>query len=159
MCDRCATPQLTRLRMPDAKPRIYILCPVRKALPETVDAIATYVAQKEKEGHEVYWPKRDTPQDGDPIGLRICRDNGSAIYHADEIHIFWDRESAGSLFDLGMLFMLKEIMGEKKKVVLVNADQVPPVASGKDFVNVLYALATSEETTLRLITEIKNASP
>ena len=80
--------------------------------------IGRYVADLEKAGHKAHWPARgDTNQD-DPVGLRICNDNLSAIKYADEIHIWWNKKSSGSLFDFGMAFALG------KRIVLINPDLV-----------------------------------
>jgi nucleoside 2-deoxyribosyltransferase len=61
------------------------------------------VKRLEDEGWEVHWPPRDTNQD-DAVGLRICRDNYAAILAADVVHVIWNGESQGCLFDLGMAF-------------------------------------------------------
>jgi nucleoside 2-deoxyribosyltransferase len=68
------------------------------------------------------------------IGLRICQDNRAAIEAADEIHIYWNPDSKGSLFDLGIAFALR------KQIVLINT--VKPTAT-KSFENVLLAWKTA----------------
>jgi hypothetical protein len=82
--------------------KIFLICPVRKAGDDVNERIAAYVSGRESQGDQVHWPKRDTKQDGDPIGIRICRDNRKAMFDADEVHVWYDPESRGSCFDIGM---------------------------------------------------------
>ncbi|HTK60431.1 MAG TPA: hypothetical protein VL283_04510 [Candidatus Baltobacteraceae bacterium] len=120
------------------KKSVFLICPVRNASQEALDAANAYVADLETKGYSVHWPPRDTAQD-DPVGLRICRDNGRALLAADEVHVWYDPASQGSVFDFGMLFMASEVIGPEKKVVLVNPESVTPT-EGKSFQNVLLAL-------------------
>lgn len=48
-------------------------------------------------------PHRDTDQN--QLGFQICGDNVQAIKNADEVHIFYMKESTGSHFDLGAAFV------------------------------------------------------
>ncbi len=89
--------------------RITIICSVRKGTPQTV---YDYVAKLESEGHQVYLPPRDTPQD-DPTGLNICLRMKQTISQCDEVHILYDSDSQGIHFDLGMAFAF----GKKWKIV------------------------------------------
>ena len=100
--------------------KIFLICPVREVTEEENNAIRNYISQLEKNGHSVYWPFRDTNQE-DPIGLRICRDNRGAIEEADEVHVWWNGKSTGSLFDLGEAFALR------KKIVLANPETVQKI--------------------------------
>jgi hypothetical protein len=120
------------------KKKIFLICPVREVTDTEKEAIAQYVAFLKKAGHSVYWPLTDTNQD-DPVGLHICQDNRSAIIAADEIHIWWNGKSQGSIFDFGMAF------GLNKKIVLVNRDQVPATPH-KSFNNVLREIGITKET-------------
>ena len=120
--------------------KVFLICPVRNASEETSRAIADYVLRLEQSGHEVHWPPRDTPQD-DPVGMRICNDNGTAIFGADEVHVWYDPASQGTVFDLGMTFMLTEVLGMPKKVVIANPEAVDGKSGKKSFPNVLLALA------------------
>ena len=84
----------------------------------------------------VYWPLENTDQN-DKIGLRICTDNREAIVEADEIHIWFDTNSVGSIFDLGMVFaFLKE---GHKKVFIINKNQCFTTPD-KSFNNIMLAL-------------------
>jgi hypothetical protein len=116
--------------------RIFIICPVRDATDEERTIIADYITKLESEGHHVHYPPRDTNQN-DPIGLRICTQNREAIRNAEEVHVYWNGKSTGSLFDLGMAFS----MG--KKVVSMNpSDVLQGITEGKkSFNNVLASIS------------------
>src|SRR3990167_9058272 len=100
--------------------KIFLISPVRNAESETQKRITEYVILLEKAGHQVHWPIRDTRQDDPTGGYEICRANFKAIMCADEIHIWYDEKSNGSKFDMGGVFMLVEMIGFKKRVVIAN---------------------------------------
>lgn len=108
---------------------IFLICPVRNATEEQKEKMTQYINDLESEGKKVYYPARDTNQ-VDSIGYRICCDNRDAIKEADEIHIFYDPNSSGSLFDLGMAFALD------KKLTLVNIDDITSTPT-KSFSNMI----------------------
>lgn len=89
--------------------RIIIICSVRNG---TSQDVFDYVDKLEHEGHKVYLPPRDTPQD-DPTGLNICLRMCQQIRLADEVHIFYNKDSQGVHFDLGCAFAL----GKKWKLI------------------------------------------
>lgn len=100
--------------------KIFVICPVRNAEPDIQEKISEYVANLEAEGHEVYWPARDTEQQDPTGGLQICRANFREIMEANEIHIWYDETSGGSKFDLGGVFMLVEMLRWHKRIVIIN---------------------------------------
>lgn len=104
--------------------KIFLISPVRNAESETQKKIAEYVASLEGAGHQVHWPIRDTKQDDPTGGYEICRTNFRGILQADEIHIWYDETSNGSKFDMGGVFMLVEMLGWKKKIVIVNDGEI-----------------------------------
>ncbi|MCW1296465.1 MAG: hypothetical protein OH319_02180 [Candidatus Parvarchaeota archaeon] len=118
--------------MPVKRKKIFIICPVRGAKECEIKELEEYVSKLESNGHKVYYPPRDTKQD-DPIGIRICSANKKAVMEADEVHVYWDDESEGSRFDLGMAFMAN------KPIILINKDRIKPTPR-KSFKNVLLAL-------------------
>lgn len=114
-----------------SKQRSFLICPVRgHAAAKFADA----VERLEADGYAVHWPPRDTNQDDD-TGLRICRDNMAAIADADVVHIIWDGNSQGCLFDLGMAFALG-----KKLIPL----ELPEPTNSKSFQNMARAWAGSQ---------------
>lgn len=105
----------------------------------------------------VHFPLRDTKQDDPAGGINICRTNFLAMLRADEIHVFYDSNSEGFVFDLGMLFALLELTSKyrifrwiigRKKIVLINpgavGDQIKEERDRgvkKSFARVLFGLA------------------
>lgn len=119
--------------------RVFLICPVRNATPEQAQRMNDYVSKLETSGTKVHYPARDTMQ-VDVTGYWICNDNTQAIRGADEVHIFWDPQSTGSLFDLGAAFALK------KPLTIVNVEDLVRT-EGKSFTNMIlrWALASTED--------------
>lgn len=40
--------------------------------------------------------------------IELCEQNRDSIEKADEIHLFWDQRSIGTIFDFGMAFALRK---------------------------------------------------
>ena len=83
---------------------IYIICSVRGATDEVRKKLEDYTEKLEEQGYAVHLPHRNTNQGGRSI--TICDDNVEAMKWADEIHIFFDKNSTGSFFDMGAAFAL-----------------------------------------------------
>lgn len=104
--------------------KIFFISPVRLATPGNTEACKQYVEKLEKQGHCVWWPKRDNPhQKTDPVGMQICDTNLGKILEADEIHIWFVPTSTGIHFDFGATYMLVRILGYKKRIIFVNRDE------------------------------------
>jgi nucleoside 2-deoxyribosyltransferase len=86
--------------------KIFIISSVRNASDETRKTIEEHVRVLEEAGNEVHLPHRDTNQDA--TGIEICRQNAQAIADADVVHIFYDPDSKGSHFDLGVAWGLNK---------------------------------------------------
>jgi hypothetical protein len=108
---------------------VFLICPVRDARPEQKKTMKHYINSLEKQGKTVYYPARDTNQI-DSIGYRICTDNKTALLNSKEIHIFYDKTSQGSLFDLGMAF------ASDKPLFIVNIKDIEQT-EGKSFANMI----------------------
>lgn len=144
------------------KKKIFVICPVRppqigllkrifmkalKSLFGTMDpwtkdqdAIRAYVVKLEDNGYDVYWPTRDNPhQKTDKVGVNICKYNCEKMFWADETHIWYDKNSIGSIFDIGMFLMFNRAIGFKKFVIINPKDIVPTLH--KSFENVVLTLA------------------
>lgn len=134
----------------------FLIHPFREADEELTERIEKYVETLEKQGHGIYYPRRDTNQ-VDPIGLRICTDNMIAIIPKKKVRIWWDKNSKGSHFDFGGAFAISTLfskqrslwwriktiiklffMGEKI-ITLVNLNEVERTKE-KSFNNVLLEL-------------------
>lgn len=121
------------------KLRIFVICPVRNVPEETNKKISAYIAKLEAEGNEVYWPYRDNPyQKTDKIGTAICEYNLKKMLWADEVRIWYDKNSTGSVFDIGMFLMFTYICGFKK-FDIINREDIAPTPN-KSFENVILAL-------------------
>ena len=95
--------------------KIFIICSVRDATQKYRDELEAYTSKLERDGITVHLPHRDTDQT--VTGIGICTQNKNAIMDSDEVHIFYNRSSQGTHFDMGMAFVLK------KKIVLVSTAQ------------------------------------
>ena len=106
--------------------RMFIICTVRGASEEYKKKLEDYVAQKEAEGWEVHLPHRDTDQNAS--GYNICMQNAKAIAMAHEVHIFYNPDSQGTHFDMGVAFAYG-----RKMVVVENVEYGP----GKSYTRML----------------------
>lgn len=109
--------------------KITIICPVRSGTPEDV---SVWVQEKEAQGHQCYFPPRDTNQN-DPTGMSICSAMRTQIEKADEVHVWYDPSSQGCHFDLGIAFTYG------KRTRLINDPHTPP---GKSYINVIRHMET-----------------
>ena len=105
---------------------IFIICTVRGASPEYKQKLEDYVEKLEKEGHKVHLPHRDTNQNA--TGWEICMQNMNAIHQSHEVHIFYNPDSQGTHFDMGVSFALG------KKLVIVESIEF---GEGKSFARML----------------------
>jgi len=115
----------------DTSELIYIICPVRNITAEQEQQIKTYVESLEERGYQVHFPPRDVDQN-DPIGVDICSKHLQALKRAARVDVFWDANSSGSHFDLGMAFALS------KKVLIIKLYQDD--RPGKSFVKVMQSM-------------------
>ena len=82
--------------------RAFIICTVRGASDEYKKKLEDYVKNLEDNGYEVHLPHRDTDQNA--RGYDICNQNARAIAMANEVHIFYNPDSQGTHFDMGVAF-------------------------------------------------------
>jgi hypothetical protein len=98
--------------------KIFIICTVRNATEEYKQKLEVYVKSLEDQGHTVHLPHRDTDQTSS--GYKICSQNAIAITLSNEVHIFYNSESQGTHFDMGVAFACG-----KKIVVVENVEYGP----------------------------------
>lgn len=103
---------------------VFIICPVRKASENEKRLLNAYILNFEKQGKIVHYPERDTNQS--PItngvntgGYNICLQNARAIFTSQTIAIFYNKESVGSMFDLGVTYELIK-NDPKRKFQILN---------------------------------------
>lgn len=88
---------------------IYIICPVRILTKDKKEQYTRYVTDLRADGHTVFFPPEDAPQD-DTTGINIINIELEAIRNADEVHVFWNVNSKGSHFDLGAAMALGKLV-------------------------------------------------
>lgn len=108
--------------------KVHLICPVRNVTEEQQKEIDNYCYNMNSMGHTCHNPKYAVNQD-DETGYNICRGHLDSMREADLIAVFWDVNSKGSHFDLGMAFALG------KKVELIKVYQ--PDNEGKSYVKVM----------------------
>lgn len=86
--------------------KIFIICSVRGATKDYQNRLEAYAKELQDDGHFVHLPHKDTIQT--TTGIHICRQNRNAIRNADEIHIFYNKTSQGTHFDMGVAFALNK---------------------------------------------------
>lgn len=106
---------------------VFLISPVRNLTPEVEEHLAELVSDAEERDIILHWPKRDTDQSGN--GTTICQQNRQAIDEADEVWLWYDPNSQGSLFDIGIAW------GLKKPLLLVGP--IPERTEQKSFSNVI----------------------
>jgi hypothetical protein len=95
----------------------FLICKVRGASKEVLEDNQAYVSAYSLFGKKMYYPPVDTDQ-SDTNGFNICWENRQGIRNSKEVHVKLDKDSKGSVFDLGMAFALG------KNIVLVNEPEV-----------------------------------
>jgi len=110
------------------KMKVHLICPVRNVTEDQQKEIDNYCESLTQKGHEVHNPKYAVDQD-DATGYGICKGHLDSMIQADLVAVFWDVNSKGSHFDLGMAFALN------KRVELIKLYQ--PDNEGKSYVKVM----------------------
>lgn len=126
--------------------KIHLICPVRGVTEEQQKEIDDYAKSLEAEGHTVHNPKYAVDQD-DATGYRICWGHLESMRNANRADIFWDVNSKGSHFDVGMAFALN------KAIKFVKAYQQDN--EGKSYLKVIQEI---EKETIRQ-QKVMNAYP
>ncbi len=109
------------------KKKVFIICSVRGTSDDYKKKLEDYVQKLEKNGYIVHLPHRDTNQNA--TGLEICKENASAIFNSDEVHIFYNGKSQGTHFDMGVTFALN------RKIIIVENE---PLTEGKSYQRMLF---------------------
>jgi hypothetical protein len=104
----------------DYKYDVFVISPVRNLTSVQSDEISHYINGLVEKGKTVYWPALHTNQNDNTYGYNICAQNRRAMEQSKEVHIYWDKTSEGSKFDLGIAF------GLRKNLVIINLEDVEP---------------------------------
>lgn len=81
----------------------FLIFPFRKANEEAKTMAGVLLNNIEKCGFNAYYPARDTNQE-DYYSYRVGIDNANAISNARNIYLYYDRNSIGTIFDLGVAY-------------------------------------------------------
>ena len=98
--------------------KIFLICPVRNATYEQRKWIEDFVKEKTDEGCTIHAPHLHTRQTDLFGGFAICTQNALAVASSEEIDIYYDQTSTGSVFDLGVAYALH------KPLHLLNKDEI-----------------------------------
>lgn len=98
--------------------KIFLICPVRNATNEQREWIENYVKEKNECGYIIHAPHLHTRQNDLFGGYAICKQNALAVASSNEIDIYYDQKSTGSVFDLGVSYALR------KPLVLLNENEL-----------------------------------
>ena len=109
--------------------KIFLICPVRNATQEQRNWIEKFVVQKYNEGYLIHAPHLHTRQLDLFGGYAICKQNAEAVATSQEIDIYYDQSSAGSVFDLGVAYALHKplIILNKNEIVFNNEDLIDSI--------------------------------
>ena len=88
--------------------KIFLICPVRNASEEQRKWIENFVQEKTNEGYIIHAPHLHTVQTDLFGGYSICVQNAEAVASSEEIDLYYDQNSTGSIFDLGVAYALKK---------------------------------------------------
>ncbi len=91
------------------KMKIYLICPARNSNEDQKNELDRYVQNQESCGNVVFYPYRDAPQES-KTGYEIVESELRQIKECDEVHVYWDVNSIGSHFDLGMAYALRKVI-------------------------------------------------
>lgn len=98
--------------------KIFLICPVRNANENQRKWIEDYVSEKNIEGYLVHAPHLHTRQIDLFGGYAICKQNAQAVANSSLVAIYYDKESTGSVFDLGVAYALN------KPIILLNEKEI-----------------------------------
>ncbi len=98
--------------------KIFLICPVRNATDEQRKWIEDFVHDKYSEGYTIHAPHLHTRQTDLFGGYAICKQNAEAVASSQEIDIYYDQSSTGSVFDLGVAYALH------KPLRLLNREEI-----------------------------------
>ena len=103
--------------MSEYKYDVYISASSRFSTDDAKRKLVEYIRGLEDSGLKVYYPIRDTDQ-SDMMVYKISMTNADAIKNSHEIHIYWNEESQGYLFDLGVALVYN------KPLIIINPNDV-----------------------------------
>ena len=109
--------------------KIFLICPVRNATPEQRTWIEEFVRKKCAAGYTIHAPHLHTRQKDLFGGYAICTQNAEAVASSQEIDIYYDQSSTGSVFDLGVAYALHKPLKllNKEEIVFNDSDIIDSI--------------------------------
>ena len=98
--------------------KIFLICPVRNATDEQRKWIEDFAREKQYDGYTIHAPHLHTRQIDLFGGYAVCKQNAEAVASSQEIDIYYDQSSTGSVFDLGVAYALH------KPLRLLNKEEI-----------------------------------
>ena len=111
--------------------KIFLICPVRNATEIQRKWIENYVIKKNIDGYTIHAPHLHTRQTDLFGGYTICIQNANALASSNEIDIYYDQKSTGSIFDLGVAYALHKPLKilNKEEIVFNKSDSIDNIIS------------------------------
>lgn len=104
--------------------KIFLICPVRNATDNEKQILNNIISKYEKAGFKIHYPSRDTNQN--PIlngvntgGYNICLQNARALASSKTVVLYYNPQSVGSMFDLGVAYETMQ-KDPSKRFILEN---------------------------------------
>ena len=97
---------------------IFLISPVRNASEEQKKEIEEYKRICEQLKYKIYVPHLDTVQTDLLGGYTICHRNALGLSSSDAVHMYYDQNSRGSMFDLGVAYACEE------PLIIINKDRI-----------------------------------
>lgn len=124
--------------------KIFLICPVRNATKEQKVWIEKFVEEKYNTGYTIHAPHLNTRQKDLFGGYAICRQNAEALASSEEVDIYYDQSSTGSVFDLGVAYALG------KPLIILNKEQIE--FDEKDFIDrIVVSWPYNEKKTVKML--------
>lgn len=109
--------------------KIFLICPVRNATDEQRKWIENFVREKYDDGYAIHAPHLHTRQTDLFGGYAICKQNAEAVASSQEIDIYYDQSSTGSVFDLGVAYALYKPLRllNKEDIIFNDSDLIDSI--------------------------------
>ncbi len=109
--------------------KIFLICPVRNATDEQRKSIEEFVREKYDDGYTIHAPHLHTRQTDLFGGYAICKQNAEAVASSQEIDIYYDQSSTGSVFDLGVAYALHKPLRllNKEDIIFNDLDLIDSI--------------------------------